>query len=100
MQTADFESEHTEGGGGLYICDRGGDILSQWEDNMANITLGTETNSYLEYAPVLKHHHPISSILGEFGGQLERDSILVKTPISQNKTILQDDGTSVSTFTL
>ena len=47
--------------------------LSWWEDNVANSTLGTDTNSPLAYAPILGHHHPIMSTLGEPGGQLERN---------------------------
>ena len=35
------------GGGGR---DRYGDRFNQWEDNVANIILGTETNSPLAYA--------------------------------------------------
>ena len=46
-----------------------------------------ENNSPLSYALGLEHHQPIISRLGETGGQLERDSILVKTPIGQNSTI-------------
>ena len=38
---------------GVYIWDRYGYILSLWEDNVANITLGTETNAFLACAPGL-----------------------------------------------
>ena len=38
------------GGGGR---DRYGDRFNQWEDNVANIILGTETNSPLAYALIL-----------------------------------------------
>ena len=31
--------------------DRDGDGLSRWEDNVAHITLGTDHNSFLVYAP-------------------------------------------------
>ena len=40
-----------------------GDRFNWWGDNVANITLGTESNSPLSYAPLLEHHHPIMSIL-------------------------------------
>ena len=78
--------EHTEGGG-VYIWDGGGDRLSWWGDNVANITLGTETNALLDYATGLEHQYPMISTLGETGGQWERYSILVQTPIGQNKTL-------------
>ena len=69
----------TDRGGGVLIWDRDRDRLSQWEDNVENITLGTKPNAFLEYAPVLLRHHPIIIILEDLVGQLERDSILVKT---------------------
>ena len=74
-------------GGRVYIWDRYRDILSLWDNNVANITLGTETNDPLTYAPVLEHHHPIISMIGALEGQLDRYNILVKTPIGQNNTI-------------
>ena len=40
---------------------------------MVNITLRTEPNSPLAYAPVLELHRPIMSTLGAHGGQLERE---------------------------
>ena len=76
----------TEGVGG-YIWDGYGDRLSQWGDNVANITLGTETNAFLAYNPVFEHHHPIISMVGDLGYQLERYSILLKTSIVQNRTL-------------
>ena len=51
--------------------DRGG--LNWWEDTIANIILGMETNAPLASAPGLELHHPITSMLGGHGGQLERD---------------------------
>ena len=45
-----------------------GDYQSE-EDTVVNITLGTEPNSPLSYAPVLELRHPIMSNLGEHGGQ-------------------------------
>ena len=57
-----------EGGGDRRDGDGDGYIISWWEDNIANITLGTETNSPLVYARVLEHHHPNMSTLGEPGG--------------------------------
>ena len=39
--------------------------LSWWEDNIVNVTLGTETNALLAYDPGLEHHHPNMSTLGE-----------------------------------
>ena len=63
----------TDGGGIVYIWDGDGDIISRWEDNVVNITLGMETNSPLDYAMGLEHHHPIISMLGDLEGQLDRD---------------------------
>ena len=57
----------TDGGGGGYGRDGDGDILSRWEGNVANLTLGTEPDDPLAYAPGLEHHHPIMSTLGETG---------------------------------
>ena len=54
----------TDGGGGVYIWDGERYRLSQWEDNVANITLDKETNAPLAYATGLEHHHPIMSMLG------------------------------------
>ena len=64
---------------GITKGDRGGDrhygdseILSQWEDNIANITLGVEHNAPLAYDPGLEHHQPIIITLGDPRGQLYR----------------------------
>ena len=43
----------TYGGGGVYIWDRDGDIISWSKDNIVNITLETDTNTSLSYAPRL-----------------------------------------------
>ena len=77
IQMEAWESEHMEGGWGD-TRDRDVDVLSWWEDNVSNITLGTEHNSPLAYALVLENHHLIISTLGELGGRLEieRDSSL------------------------
>ena len=58
--------------GGL-VCGQGGDgyILSWWEDNLKNVTLGTEPNAPIAYDMVLEHHHLIMSTLEEPGCQLE-----------------------------
>ena len=61
------------GGGGVYGQDRDRYVLNKWEDNVANINLGTEHNEPLDYAPGLGHHHPIISTLGDPGSQLERE---------------------------
>ena len=60
------------GGNGRY-GDRDRDRLSWWEDNVANVTLGTETNDCLAYDPGLERHRPIMSTLGEHGGRLEKE---------------------------
>ena len=39
------------------------------EDTAVNITLGTDHNAPLAYAPRLALHHPIMSNHGEYGGQ-------------------------------
>ena len=62
----------TDGGGGGDGRDGGRDMLSRWEYNVANVTLGTDPNDPLSYAPGLEHHYPIMSTLGETRGQLER----------------------------
>ena len=61
-----------DGGGGGYGGGGGGYILIQWEDNEENITLGADPNAPLFYAPVLEHHHPIMSTLGDPRGRSER----------------------------
>ena len=61
----------TDGGGGGNIRDRDG--LNWWEDNIANITLGTEPNDPLAYAPVLQHNHPAISTLVDPRDGLERE---------------------------
>ena len=43
------------------------------EDNVANITSGTEPNDTLVYAPVLDINYPIVSTLGVYEGQLDRE---------------------------
>ena len=86
MQTTDQEAEQTEGGG-VYIWDRDGYRISWWEDNVAIINLGTDTNDPLDYAPGLEHHHPIISMVRELEIQLERDNRLVKTPIGKNNNL-------------
>ena len=63
MQTVAWEAERTEGGGG-YGWGGDGYRIIQWEDNVSNLTLGTEPNAPLAYAPGLEHHHPIMSTLG------------------------------------
>ena len=62
----------TDGGGRGDGQDGGGDMLSRWEYNVANVTLGTDPNDPLSYAPGLEHHYPIMSTLGETRVQLER----------------------------
>ena len=57
---------------GGYGRDRDRDVLSRWEDNLAHVTLGTEPNAPLTYAPLLEHHHPVVIILGDPGGRLDR----------------------------
>ena len=61
----------TDVGGGVDGRDGDGDGISRWEDNVAQVTLGTEPNAPLAYDPGLEHHHPIMSTLREPGGQLE-----------------------------
>ena len=54
-----------EGGGDGRDRDGDGYGLSWWEYNIVNVTLGTEPNALLAYAPGLEHHHPNMSTLGE-----------------------------------
>ena len=60
----------TGGGWGGYLRDGDRDELNRWEDDVAHITLGTEPNAPLAYAPVLELRHPIMSMLGDPGGWL------------------------------
>ena len=69
MQTAAREAELTEGGVGD-IRDGDGEGLKWWEDNLANVTLGTYPNNPLTCATGLEHHHPIMSKLGDPVGRL------------------------------
>ena len=41
-----------------------GDGLNWWEDNVADVILGTEHNAPLAYAPVLELQHPIMIMIG------------------------------------
>ena len=72
LRTADWEAKWG-GGGGRDGWDKDGDRLSQWGNNVEHITLGTERNVPLVYAPGFEHHHPIMSILWGLGSWLERE---------------------------
>ena len=62
------------GGGGGDGRDGYGDRWKiRWEDAAANVILGIEHNASLAYDMGLKSHHPIISMLGGHGGQLDRD---------------------------
>ena len=63
--TAGWGEEQTKGGVG--------DGLLFWDDNVANVILGTEPNDNLAYAPGLELHHPIVSMIGGHGEPLEID---------------------------
>ena len=54
---------------------------------MANTSLGTEHNAPLTYAPGLELHHPIMSMLGGHGGQLERDYYILVNILGSYDTI-------------
>ena len=56
-------------GGGRYI--NGDRSLIRWGDTVANVILRMEPNSPLVYDMVLELHHPIMSMLGGNGGQLD-----------------------------
>ena len=63
----------TAGGGGGDGCD--GDKygrLIKWEGNVANITLGTDTNAPIAYASGLDLYHLIMHTLGVHRGQFLR----------------------------
>ena len=47
--------------------------IMRWEDTLANVILGTEPNSTLDYDLGLQLHHPIMSMLGGHRGRLERE---------------------------
>ena len=63
-------------GGGGCGWGRDGDRISWWEDNVSNLTLGTEPKSSLAYALGFKHHHPNMSTLGDPGVWLERERVV------------------------
>ena len=62
------------------------------EDNVANITLGTEPNTPLAFALGLEYHHPIMSTLGDPRGRLERD----RERESERKIEMESKGKKVS----
>ena len=66
-----FGGTDRRGGGGGRDVD--GNRLSRWEDNLLNLTLGTDPNYPLVCAPGLERYHPIMSTIGDTGGRLERD---------------------------
>ena len=88
VQMADREAERTDGEGGDGR-DGDEDRLSQWEDNVARVTLGTEPNYLLAYDLGLKHRHLIISTLGEPRGWLERER-------DMNGIVLSNMGNHVS----
>ena len=59
------------GGGDGQDVDRDGRVI-KLKDTISNVILGTKPNSPLTYAPLLKIHHPIMSIIGGEIGWLER----------------------------
>ena len=52
--------------------DGGGNGLNKWEYNVSRVTLGTDPNAPLAYAPALELHHPIISKLLYPRVQLDR----------------------------
>ena len=56
-----------EGGGDGQYGNGGGYGISRWEYNIANLSLETEPNAPLAYAPGLEHHHPNMSTLVDTG---------------------------------
>ena len=54
-----------------YGQDRNGVGLNRSEDNVAHITLGTESNAPLAYGPRLELNHPIMSKLGDPRARLD-----------------------------
>ena len=64
----------TDWGGVGYRWNSEGDGLNSWEDTVANLILGMETNAPLVYDLGLELRHPIMSMLGgRRGGRLERE---------------------------
>ena len=61
----------TNGGGGGDGQERDRDGLNMWEDNVANVILGTEINAPLAYDPVLELHHPIIFTIGGHGRRFD-----------------------------
>ena len=60
----------TDGGRGGYGRDVERERLNWWEDNVEIITLGTDHNASISYAPGLEHHHLIMSTIGDTRVQL------------------------------
>ena len=63
----------TDKGGLLGLQGEDGHRLSWWEDDLKNLTLGTDPNAPIAYDLGLEHHHPIISTLEEPGCQFERE---------------------------
>ena len=70
MRTADWGGGGGGGGGGIRTRKRRTQT-KLGEDNVENLTLRTDPNAPLTYAPGLEHHHQIISTLGDTGGQLK-----------------------------
>ena len=69
MQTAAQEAERTEGEEDMDGTETATGNLSIGEDNIAHLTLGTDTNAPLAYDLGLELHHLIISKLGDHRGQ-------------------------------
>ena len=79
MWTADQEKERKEGGGGDgWDSNEDGRII-RWAYTVVNVILGTEHNVPLASTPGLELYHPIMSMLGGHGGQLEREREIIST---------------------
>ena len=71
MRTAAREAEQTEGSEERYWTENATDDQLSGGDTVVTITLGTDHNAPLVYAPELELQHPIISTIGAHGGQLE-----------------------------
>ena len=70
----------TDGGGGGDGWDSNKDRrIIRWAYTVVNVILGTEHNVPLASTPGLELYHPIMSMLGGHGGQLERYRDIIST---------------------
>ena len=73
--------------------------LIKWGDNVVDITLGTDHNDPLSYAPGLELHHHIMSTLGVHIGQLEMYRYIERLPYTPTIQVSSNRGGGVTSLT-